>query len=394
MKKLIALLTTMLLMTALITGCGDKVPSGTETPVATVEEDTTEAATDLEREPLENTQEETELATEETSDLEEDAATSDEIDEVEEIDLTGMAINPLTGEYIDETVAARRPIGVMINNHRKAQPQSGIEQADVVYEALVEGGIARLFAVFQDFDAPKIGPVRSARHYYLDFAFDFDAIYVHYGLSPQAGADIRDLNAPALNGLSGLDAIMCFQDPERVRPHATYTSYEGLMAGWDVKGYRMERDTDLTNKFNFTDDTSYMSVGMDATLITQDFSNYQDSWFEYDETTQKYNRFQFDGPQIDVETGNQLTYENIIVQFVKKWVIPGDTEGRLDMDLSTTGEGYYIREGKAIPITWDKKDHYSPTQYYDSEGNLLMMGTGKTWITIFPLDRKELLTIE
>ncbi|MBC7961012.1 MAG: DUF3048 domain-containing protein, partial [Vallitaleaceae bacterium] len=182
---------------------------------------------------------------------------TEEVTEVEpgvpEVDLhLGQAINPLTGLYISEEAAKRRPIGIMINNLKDALPQSGIAQADIIFETMVEGAICRLFAVFQDFDSTKIGPIRSARHYFLDFAFDYDALYVHYGQSPQAQAAIVQLQAPAMNGLSYLDTIMCFQDPERVRPHSTYTSFDGLMAAWDEVDFRKELKPDFVHKFAFS----------------------------------------------------------------------------------------------------------------------------------------------
>lgn len=374
MIKKIALIITVCLI-ALITGCGnnkdvaeEKVPGVEKEQVVTEKE-----------EPIDVVKEE---------------LVEEIIEEEPVIDLTGMAINPLTGLYIDEEVAERRPIGIMINNLKAAMPQSGIGQADVIYETLVEGGICRLFAIFQDFDGTKIGPVRSARHYFLDFAFDFDALYMHYGMSPQAQVAIANLNPADLDGLSGLDTIMCFQDPNRKRPHSTYTSYDGLMAGWDSKGYRETIKEDLVHKFNFASEVVDYENGQLANKVILDYSYYQYAWFEYDDETQLYNRFQFDKQHIDVETGEQLAFDNIIVQFTDIWQISGDTEGRLDMDLSTTGTGYYITRGEYIPITWSKESHYDPTLYYNEEGNQLDMNTGKTWISVFPSNRADKLIIE
>jgi len=312
------------------------------------------------------------------------------------MDLTGLAINPLTGMYIDEEVAVRRPVGVMINNHHAAMPQYGIGQADVVYETLVEGGIARLFAVFTDFDAEKIGPVRSARHYYLDFAFDFDALYAHYGHSPQAWAAFTALNPPNLNGMR-LEDVMCYRDTDngqRKWEHSLFTSYEGLMAGWEREKYRKNYNEDFSHKFTFAEETVDMSTGEDAHKVILDWSYYQYAWFDYDQAMGKYLRFQFDGPHIDALTDEQLAYDNIIIQLTDMWKIKGDSEGRLDMNLSTSGEGYYVTGGKIIPITWSKTDHYNPTQYYTKDGEVLEMAMGKTWIAVFPSYRPEGIIIE
>ena len=312
-----------------------------------------------------------------------------------EPDLSGLALNPLTGLYIPEEVVNRRPVGIMLNNHKAALPQSGISQADVMYETLVEGGIVRLYGIFKDFEGDKIGPVRSARHYYLDFAFDFDALYVHYGQSEKAGEWIRDLNAPSINAHTGRNTYydLCYQDSSRKRPHNSYTSYDRLMAGWKAVGHRQEVKEDFQPKFTFADEP-YQLDGEDATKVTLDFSYYQYAWFDYDPISGTYFRNQFGGPQIDVETGQQLAYENIIVQITEMWVMPGDTEGRLDMNLVSTGTGYYINGGKSVPITWDKPSHYEPTVYYDEAGDILQMNPGKTWISVFPSYRPEGLTIE
>ncbi len=306
----------------------------------------------------------------------------------------GQDINPLTGLYIDEAAAKRRPIGIMINNLKAALPQSGIAQADVMYETLVEGAICRIFAVFQDFDAQKIGPVRSARHYFLDFAFDFDAIYVHYGQSPQAQTAISNLDSPAFNGLSYLDMIMCFQDPKRVRPHSTYTSYEGLMAAWDNVGYRRDISEGLVSKFDFSEEDYTPDSAIIANKLSLSFSYYQQPYFQYNKEEGLYARFQFDEPHIDVEINEQLKYKNIIVQIADMWVIPGDEYGRMDMDLITSGKGYFLTNGRAVPITWKKTSHTDPTQYYLEDGSPLLLNKGKTWIAVFPSNRAELITIE
>lgn len=305
-------------------------------------------------------------------------------------------INPLTGLYINKETAKRRPIGIMINNLKAAQPQSGIGQADIIYETLVEGAITRLYALFQDFDAEKIGPIRSARHYYLDFAFDFDALYVHYGQSPQASIAFNQLNTPNLNGLSYLDSIMCFQDPDRVRPHSTYTSYNGLMAAWENVDYRKEIKSDYLNdsKFKFSEEDYTPNSATQAKKVVLDYSYYSQPWFEYNEEEKVYYRFQYENPHIDVETGEQLNFKNLVIQLTDMWVIPGDTEGRLDMSLITSGSGYYITNGVSIPITWKKTSHESPTQYYLEDGTQLLLNKGKTWISVFPVYREANIIFE
>ncbi len=314
--------------------------------------------------------------------------TKPEVTTTTQRDLTGLVKSNLTGLYIDKNLEDVRPFAVMINNHRKAMPQSGIEDADIIYEALAEGGISRLVAVFKDFNNKKIGPVRSARHYFIQFAFDHDALYVHYGQSPQAGRAFKDWNVANLNGLSYLDNIMCYQDPKRRRPHATFTSYEGLNKGLKSKGYRNKIKENFADKLEFNEE--YVKLeGSTANKVSLDFSSYQKPWFEYDEKENKYARFQFKGKQIDAMTGNQLMADNIIIQFVKVWNIKGDKAGRLDMKLVGSGKGYYVNGGKYVPITWEKKSLKEPTKYFLESGKPLKLNAGKTWIEVYPAGRNK-----
>ncbi|TCT17060.1 DUF3048 family protein [Natranaerovirga pectinivora] len=318
----------------------------------------------------------------------------EEEEEIEEIP-EGMAINPLTGLWIDEEAANRRPISIMINNLGPAVPQSGIAQADIFYETLVEGGITRLLAIFQDFNAEKIGPVRSARHYFLDYAYDHDALYVHYGQSPQANVAFRDRSAPNLNGLSYLDTIMCFRDHSRVAPHNTYTSFNGLMAAWDRVGYRTNISDEFESKLHFFEEETIHEDGKNAIKVTLPYSNntiYR-SIFKFDADKMEYRRYHRGGtePFIDKETGDQLHFKNIIVQYTEMWVIPGDTEHRMDQRLVSEGNGYYISNGKAIEISWKRDDMKSTTKYFDKNENELMINKGKTWIAIFPNNREIIL---
>jgi hypothetical protein len=296
--------------------------------------------------------------------------------------LEGMVISKLTGLPIPENSSTVRPIGIMINNIPAALPQSGIGQADVIYETLVEGGQTRLYAIFQDFDGDKIGPVRSARHYYFNFAFDFDAVYVHYGESYLCIPKYKEWSLDHLNGLSYLDTIMCFRTSDRKAPHNAYTSYKGLNDALTITKIRSTFDNEFTYGINFkTEDTDLVSE-IAANKVIIPMSNVQTSHFEYDTTSKQYLRFQFGNKHIDVETNEQLVTKNIIIQKASIWNIKGDTEGRLDATLIGNGEGYYITNGKVIDITWEKTELKIPTKYYDLSGNEIILNPGKTWITV------------
>ena len=315
-----------------------------------------------------------------------------EDDEEEEISHEGMAINPLTGLWIDEEVAKRRPVAVMINNMKLALPQSGISQADVLYETLAEGNITRLVALFQDFDAEKIGPVRSTRHYYLNIAFDHDAIFIHHGGSPQAFESIKSLKPANLNTLSSLEHIMAWRDPvrskqKRMYEHSLYTNAEGIMKGWEKVDYRKEITEDFQHKLNFSEE-EYTPQGAVANEIVIPFSNDYVTKFEYDMDTGLYKRYQSDKPHIDENNNQQLEFKNIIIQYTNIKLIPGDAEGRRDVELIGSGEGLYITNGKSVPITWNKNGYNIPTQFKDTEGNILKLNKGKTSISIFPSNKE------
>lgn len=304
------------------------------------------------------------------------------------------SINYLTGLLIPKSDAKRRPVGIMINNHSKAIPQSGISQADIIYETLAEGGITRLFAIFQKFDSKKIGPVRSARHYFLEYAFDHDAIYVHYGRSPQAEEAIKNFKVNNLEGLSYLDSIMCFRDNKRKAPHNAYTSYEGIIKAWDKIGYRKELKSSFEPKFKFNDKEKDLTTNNQALQITLPFSHNKlyTSKFVYNKDNKLYERFHMKNkPHIDKENNKQLKYKNIIVQITDIWQIKNDKYGRINQNLISSGKGYYLTNGKIIPIIWGKKSHELPTKYYDETKKEIKLNKGKTWIAIFPSNKQVII---
>lgn len=359
----------------LLSGCGKKEANAqledstttetteTQEPVATVDETTQDP---------DNTEDET------------------SVDPVQ----TPKNLSPYTGLEIDEALINVRPIGVMISNIKAALPQSGISQADIIYETLVEGGITRMFAIFHDFsDVTKIGPIRSSRHYYLDFALDNDAIYTHYGQSTYATAAFKVLDVDRFYGIGKLDTLLSFRDPNRKAPHSTYTSYEKLMATWDYLDYRREIKPDA-RKFAFNTEDAIPVDGDALIKIDLNYSPYITATFEYNVTTGLYERFQFGDKQIDVENGEQLAFKNVIVQYADIWQIKGDKLGCMDMTLITKGDGLFITDGKMIPITWEKKSHESPTTYYTQDGSPIVLNPGKTFISVFPLNRVDKIITE
>ncbi len=297
----------------------------------------------------------------------------------------------LTGQWIKKEVARKRPYAIMINNIKAANPQCGTSQADILYEAVVEGGITRMMGIYQDFDSQRLGSTRSARHYFVSFADEYDAIYVHFGQTKYATAKIKELGMNNLSGLSSLGDTVFYRDPNIKAPHNAFASREGLEKGTKKAGFR----TTLRNKVNtfsfYGKDTDI--EGQTAKKITLGYSSYTAPYFTYDSKSTKYYRYQFGEKHIDKSTGKQLGFKNIIIQIVDEWDI--DKNGYQTMDITnSSGDGYYITKGKAQKITWRKNESKKEREYFDCDGKKLKMNVGKTFISIYPKNRVNNLKIE
>lgn len=303
---------------------------------------------------------------------------------------SNVPVNDLNGSPTDQAGTEKRYVAVMINNLKDAMPQSGIARADVIYEMLVEGGITRLMALYSDYsDLDKIGPVRSARHYFDRKALEFDAIYVHAGQSYIAEDDIKRLG---VNDINGLTMEGFYRDNSRVAPHNLYTSTKGIDQEIEKNGYSTKKDSSYKRSFAFNAQDT-VPQGNTASKITTAFNAGRKPWFEYDANTRTYKRFQYGEPQIDDQTGEQLAFKNVIIQFADHEPIPHEDK-LININLTASGDGYYASDGSVIPITWTKSSDSSVTRYYTMDGKELKMNPGKTWITLFPDNNKEGITIE
>ncbi|MDR1913161.1 MAG: DUF3048 domain-containing protein [Clostridiales bacterium] len=296
-------------------------------------------------------------------------------------------IDPLTGYFVDEAIAGSRPVAVVINNHSKARPQSGIGQAAIYYEVLAEGNITRIVAVFHNFDAQKIGPVRSARDYFVDFAMDYDAIFVHHGGSPQGYAAIESLGIADLDGMKLAQTF--WRDQERVNipgmyEHSSYTGEELIRSAQEQFEFRQTIREGLHVGFGFYTSPTELPNSTPAERISVPFGSDYGSSFEYNNGL--YYKFIEGEPQIDAETEEQLAVNNIIIQKTNMTVIPGDDAGRRDVDIVGGGDGFLISRGGYTHITWEKALHESPTRWYTQSGETLTLNPGKTWICVVSPD--------
>ncbi|MDI3534420.1 MAG: hypothetical protein PWQ82_785 [Thermosediminibacterales bacterium] len=285
---------------------------------------------------------------------------------------------PLDGQIVEKDSVERRPLAVMVENHPKARPQSGLNKADIVYEALVEGGISRFMPIYLHNDVDRIGPVRSSRHYYLDIVLEYNAIYAYFGGSPKAWEDIPKLGVEGLNGI--YDGLTYWRDDARKIPHNVYTTTTKIRAGAERKGFAKQKPM---RKFDFSDEP-YKPGGAKADEVEIVYSpfNYTVKYI-FDEEAGTYKRYMDGKPHTDAETGEQLQAKNIIIQYAKTNVI--DSEGRLDIRLVGKGDGLYITNGYSEKITWEKKSRPSKTVFYDEEGKEIKLNPGQTWIQIVTL---------
>ena len=294
-----------------------------------------------------------------------------------------------TLQIIDEN-SKTRPYAVMINNHGAARAHhTGLQDAYIIYELIVEGGITRYLALFKDQDTTKIGSVRSARHYFLDYALENDAIYVHWGWSPQAQTDIKTLKINNINGLT-YEGKYFYRDRSLgvASEHTGFTKMEMLDEA--VTKLKYNRDVKGSTLLNYSIDEVDLSTiedAKEATKVVIKYSNSLTDKYEYDATNKVYKRFVNNKVHKDDITGDQYTFKNVITYQIKNSLISGDEKGRQDFKNIGNGEGYYISNGYAVPITWSKDSRSAQTIYKYKNGKEIDVNDGNTFIQIQPLNQ-------
>jgi hypothetical protein len=278
---------------------------------------------------------------------------------------------------IPPPLAAPYPLAVMVENQDDARPQVGLDRADVVYEALAEGGISRFLALYLTQEAEAIGPVRSTRHYFVYTAAEYNAALMFVGASPLGYAALAATGIRKVNESRGDPGI--WRSVHRGPPHNAYTSTadaraaaDGKELGWPGSWGPMVYKDQLA-----------MSVGLPATSITIRYPplGWYDVGYEYDPDSNRYLRLMDGYRHRDQFTELQLAAANVIVQIVPDEVI--DREGRLDLAQTGEGPAYYFVDGVEIDGSWTKADFGSQTFFWDTAGNLARFNPGgTTWIQL------------
>lgn len=261
------------------------------------------------------------------------------------------------------------PFAVMIENSSPSRPHSGLSSADIVYEMQVEYHITRFMALFNTANLPKrIGPVRSARHYYIPIAEEYNIPYIHYGRSSLAYYRLEKATVPHIDGIT--EEKYFSRDSSRKAPHNAYLHPNRLS----------EYKTILQNKHFRFGDQPYVSYP-DVTAFEFTYNSFTHVKYIYDTETKTYQRFLAEKPHVDLENDKQIAPQNVIIQYAKHRDLH-DAKAHIDITLVGTGPATYYSNGKKITGFWKKENESKSTQFFDKDGNILILQPGKTWIQV------------
>lgn len=299
------------------------------------------------------------------------------------------SVEAINGNKILGRLVAIRPAAVMVENHPDARPQSGLFQADIVYEALAEGGITRFLALFQSTDAREIGPVRSAREYFAQIADEWGALYAHVGGSSEVIAQLKNNQYKNLADANEYYNGEFFpRRKNKLEPHHIFTSTEKLRELIEYRKFSSQAEY-LPWKFK-EDAPSSASV---ISKINIDFSRagYEAGW-EYDATSNSYKRFQYFEPHIDAMSKQQLSAKNVVLQIVKVTPVPKDPLLQVDIDLAVGGRAVIFQDGQAVEASWKKEN--GRTRFYNSQNQEIKFNRGSIWVELVPSDKQNKLIYE
>jgi hypothetical protein len=301
--------------------------------------------------------------------------------------LPNPTTDPITGAPgLARGAITTRPYAVMIDNHPDAYPQTGLDHAAVVFEALAEFGVTRFMAIYAPDITPhaeRIGPVRSTRLYFAQWAMGFHPLYAHAGGSPQ-GLELVESTDQLINldALVNGDAAYFIRTKDRVAPHNLYTSSAALE--------RASIDHEAT-------DFPYREVGFlfktdepegrrpSSQQLAYFFIYKEDSaGWSYDPKTNGYLRMRRDRPARDAATGQQLWTKDVVVIEVPEGRIPNDPKGRIEQDVIGSGSARVFMDGMEQTATWRKDTAGAPLGFYDDSGAEIRLNAGPVWIVALP----------
>jgi hypothetical protein len=315
----------------------------------------------------------------------------------------------------------RRPLGVMIENSKAARPQSGISSADIVYEAVAEGGVARFMAVFYCSDSDIIGPVRSARTYFLDWISEYGSspLYAHVGGANTPGpadalGQIGRYGWEGYNDLNqfGIGFPTFWRDYDRLgkdtaTEHTVYASSEKLWSFAATKRKLTATEVDdVTGKtikwdqtfvpWTFKDDaeiasrpTAFSAQFALSGVVASYANDFIVKW-QYDRDSNSYLRFNGGIAHQDMNTGQQLLAKNVVLMFQS---VTAADDGYSEEGHGThllygtkgSGKAKFLIDGKMMDGTWSKKTRVDQTKFLDAQGTPIKFNRGQTWIEVLPI---------
>ncbi len=324
----------------------------------------------------------------------------------EEKDPEGMVRNPLTNEWMDESLQNKRPIAVMYPINKEAMPQYGYDNIDVFYEIMEEDGMSRQMAIMQDWHGlDKIGNIRSTRDYFVYLSLEWDSILVHYGGPEVYCTDILPRNdVDNFNGVGGVmgpdyNAFFRVNPKNLAQEHTAYTDSERLEKAVSEAGFSTDhRDKYwVPEHYLFADKKTPNTLdGLDSSIapgvrnateidLARAFPTTKPV-MTYNAEDGKYYRNIYGEPQVDAESGNQLAFDNVIVQWTYYEV--RDQKGYLAFKVHDAAhDGFFFTKGKMIHVTWQKTDDYEPTKYYYENGEEVQFNEGKTMVFVVQDDK-------
>ncbi|WP_282174311.1 DUF3048 domain-containing protein [Cytobacillus firmus] len=284
---------------------------------------------------------------------------------------------PLTGSG-SETEVNGRAVAVMINNHPKARPQSGLNQADVVYEMLAEGDVTRFLAIFQSERPEMIGPVRSSRDYYIELAKGYDSLYIAHGYSPEAKELLDQGYVDNLNGMQ-YDGTLFKRESFRQAPHNSYISFDNVLKGAKEKNYAMEDEPKSLEFLSKEEIKAIQGEKADSAMISYLDNELFNVIYEYDAGLEKYKRYSSGELTADYKSGEPVLLDNIFIAEADHQVV--DSAGRRDINLTSGGKGYLLQKGKVTEVQWENIDGRILPVLNGQQAGLV---PGKTWINMVP----------
>jgi len=318
--------------------------------------------------------------TDKDSDPEEEVEEVTEPEQVEEAEEPQYSnIYPFTGIQTNEDVS-NRAVGVMVNNHTKARPQTGLSQADIVFEILAEGMITRFLAIFHSEQPEVVGPVRSAREYYFDLANRYNALYIYHGAAGFVNDMLDNRGIDHLDGaIYDNDGNLFKRESFRVAPHNSYLLFGNAHKVASDIGYEVSAEH---KPLPFLTDAEIETINGDiANHVEIVYSNKPMNIveYEYDPTTEKYNRYNDGEMTVELNTNEPIQVDNIFIIETYHEVI--DDAGRRAIDFYDGGNAYLIQKGKVQKVEWENQDGQLVAV---KDGKVIGFVPGKTWINVVP----------